>query len=269
MRQSPARLTRELPALLLLGAGLLLSDSAQSAALPFDPSQYPDPNALIDPKFVAAIVKTIGLGTDHRSYEPATALGSYSVIGLDFGVDITAAKLPKEFNDAIKLAGVKNFTLQVLPIPRLHLHKSIGKWLGVGVSYIGYQNYKIYGGDAKVTFFEPEEGPTFAFRLAYSTSRIGFVQTKTWNPQLVMSRRLVFADPYLGIGYQTSTGKIQIPISYGGYAAEINAAGSARSFIAYSGIQFTLPTIGLQLTLEGDYSAAGIHTLGTKVGFSF
>jgi hypothetical protein len=49
----------------------------------------------------------------------------------------------------------------------------------------------------------------------------------------------------------------------------LTSAGAAYGFLAFTGVQFTIPNLGLQLTLEGSYSTADVHALGTKFGFAF
>ncbi len=247
---------------------LISSNAHAISTLPFDPSQFPDPNALLTKEITNAIVKTAGLAADHRSYEPATALGTK--LGVDIGIEITGTKLSQEFKDALALAGLKNYTLHVIPIPKIHLHKGISSRVGLNLSLVYYQGYRIYGGDVKVTVLQPEEGPTLAFRVGYNFSKMGFVDTRTITPQLVISRALFFADPYIGVGYQITSGKVTIPVYINDiHIATLSNSAKAQAFLAFTGIQFRVPGLGLQLTLEGAYSSAKIHTLGTKVGFSF
>src|SRR4051812_27123245 len=91
----------------------VLSSTAQAAGLPLDPSQFPDPNSLISPALANAVTKTVGLGTDHRSYESATPLGN--MIGLDLGFSVTIAHVPPDFGKALEAAGLSGVSASSIP----------------------------------------------------------------------------------------------------------------------------------------------------------
>lgn len=242
-----------------------------AASLPFDPSQFADPNQLITPAVRNALVKTVGLGTDHRSYEGASALGT--AIGLDIGIEATMVKTPTELGPALSSIGGPSNVPPFIPVPRLHLHKGLGSRAGIAFSGVFFLQYMIYGGDFKLVLSQPEEGLTIATRLAYTRASLQIVTTDTYTPQLVVSRKLDFAEPYLGIGYQMTDGYVGFDYAQFGQSVHIGGedVGSAKasSFIAYLGVQFKAQVVGLQLTIEGGYSAEGMHSLGTKFGFSF
>ncbi|MBI3534583.1 MAG: hypothetical protein HY072_03735 [Deltaproteobacteria bacterium] len=123
----------------------------------------------------------------------------------------------------------------------------------------------------QVTVYQPSEGPTYAIRLCYAASSLGFAKTKTLSPQVLVSRRVNFADPYLGVSFQYTLGSIEIPIELedGTQVGTLKGTEHASAWNAFLGIQLKAPNLGLQLTLEGSYSTVGMHTLGTKFGFSF
>lgn len=216
-----------------------------------------------------AMVKTIGLSTDHRPMEPATALGTF--LGLELGLELTLAKPPSDINEALSAAGMgsSSVSLAIIPVPKLHVKKGITDRLGAGISGIFYLGYALYGGDLKYTVSQPEEGPTWAVRLAYSEADIGYVESRTLSPQLLVSRALEFADPYLGIGYQLTRGKLQYSQTIGPITVPLTGVGEGQAFIAFTGVQFRVKPLGFQITLEGAYSSADIHTLATRVGFRF
>jgi hypothetical protein len=223
----------------------------------------------IDPAICNALVKTIGLSTDHRPMESAAPLGTF--LGLEAGLEVTLSKFPSDLNEALVDAGLGSSQVEipVIPAPKLHLKKGIGERVGIGVSAIFYRGYALYGGDIKYTLALPEEGPTWAIRAAYSESDIGYVKTRTLSPQLVVSRALEFADPYLGIGYQFSRGKIAHTETVGPMTVTLSGTGVAQAFVAFTGVQFRAKPLGLQLTLEGGYSSGDMHWLSTRLGFRF
>ncbi len=89
-----------------------------------------------------------------------------------------------------------------------------------------------------------------------------------------------FADPYLGIGYQIVSGEVLLEIpTPEGLTAEQAALGipseigpfpaSGGAFLAFFGVSFRPPNLGLKLVLEGSYNSYGAHSLGIKFGFGF
>jgi len=272
----------------------------------FDPSQIPggleglipklpNLNNFIPQSTTDGVIKLIGLGTDHRSYESASPLGTN--IGLDLGAEVTLAKIPEDFekglddlitsinlatgNTETKSGSTALGNIPAIPVPRLHLHKGIGQSAGLGLSYIRYKDYRIIGGEIKVVVAQPEEGLTWSARLSYSNTRFNIpldkykilIKTQTITPQILASKRIDFADPYIGVGYQISSGNLDItvPFTYQGYTFQLDGKSKAKAsgLIAFTGLAFRADVIGLALVLEGSYSSAGVHTLGTKVGFSF
>jgi hypothetical protein len=205
--------------------------------------------------------------TVHRAFEPATPLGK--MLGLDVGVEVSLMKVTDDLASALKEVGAE-LPIAVLPIPRLHLHKGLGDRAEVGFSAVKYQNYRIYGGDFKLAVAMPDEGPTWAIRLNYTDAQMEWVRSRTWTPEVLVSRKLDFADPYLGMGYSFVTGRVDYTLTFEGvplYTKRYDGSGSA--FTAFTGVQFKAPGIGLRLVLEGSYNAAGAHGLGVNAGFGF
>jgi hypothetical protein len=252
------------PALLLLTViELSLVANCRADALPF-----PDLGALVPAGTADAFVKAVGMTADHRAYEPATPLGTN--VGLSMGFEATIAKVPDDFKAALAALGSGGSSPPVLPMPRLHLHKGMGEKAGIGLSFLGYQGYLVYGANFHLAIHVPEEGPVWALRLNYSRAKLGYVTTHTWTPEILVSRALDFADPYIGVGYQSITGDLTYSPSANGFTAPPQTLqGKAGGALAFLGVQFRLNPTGLQITIEGDYSSGGVHTLGTKIGFRF
>jgi hypothetical protein len=83
----------------------------------------------------------------------------------------------------------------------------------------------------------------------------------------MMGKRLSFLEPYIGVGYQMTKGKIEIPISYETYTLTITSTGRANAVTAFAGLSLNL--LLLQIVLEGNYSSAGVPGVGAKVGLRF
>ena len=247
--------------LALLGWGL----SAQAASFPLDPTQFDNPTLLVSPEISHSIIKAVGFAGEHRPYEPATPMGTQP--GINLGVVLTLNQIPQDFNEALQKAGVRSTGLTTLPVPALNLHKGFGPFVDIGGSYIGYQDYRVYGADLKIALLRPDEGLTYALRLVYSTATLKIVNTKTWSPQFLVSRAMDFADPYIGVGYGSTSGKIEFPITISGLTTTLEGESSVTQFTAFGGVQ--IKTSGLLFDIEGQYSSAGVNSMGAKAGFAF
>jgi hypothetical protein len=265
--------------LLGLSAVSVLALAPQSAQAGFDlsPTSFSNPSALIDSSVVTPIVRTIGFAADHRAYEGAAGLGNAA--GIDLSVQATLVKLPPSFRDALSVAGLNDLPLPVLPLPRLIAHKGIGSRFDVGMSWIIFKEVKILGFDAKVVVYQPDEGPTWAIRLNYADAKIDFadsgaslgVHTRTMKPEILVSQKLDFFEPYLGVGYQFVNGDLKVNLPLPSPFPSINQTVAAHGGggLAIVGLGFRVPGIALRLLIDGEYSTVGAHSLGAKFGFNF
>ena len=213
------------------------------------------------------LIKTVGLALDNRPYEPATPLGVK--IGLDIGVEAAIARVPDDFRDALTQAGFSGgSSLTILPVARILVHKGIGERVDLGGSFMGYQGYRILGADLKIALYNPTEGPTWAIRICYSSASLGIIDTKTWTPQLLISRKMDYADPYIGVGYQYVNGSVNLAIPVGPITVPYTSAATATAVTGFLGVGFVFPPLGLKLTLEGTASNQGTNILGTKISFA-
>jgi len=244
-----------------------------------------DPNSLVSDDIVNAVVGLIGIGFQHRPYEPATPLGL--MVGMDLSVEATLVKIPDSFFATLAAngAGSASAPIPSLPMARLHLHKGFGEFVDLGGSALVILGNKILGGDAKVVFLQGEEGPTYAFRFCYTYVDLSFsgvnVSTKTYAPQLLMSRQMDFADPFLGVGLEYSTGALDgsrtpdapagvvLPPGVTMPTVTIHKTGIAYGGQVFGGVSLRIPRSGLRMTIEGSYNTAGTSTLGLKSGFTF
>jgi hypothetical protein len=222
-------------------------------------------------------VRTIGFAADHRAYEGATGLGNSA--GIDLSAQVTMVKLPPSFRDALSMAGLDNLPVPIVPLPRLVAHKGIGSRFDVGMSWIIFKEIKIVGFDAKAVVYQPDEGPTWAIRLNYADARLDFsdmgaslgVHTRTMKPELLVSQKLDFFEPYLGVGYQFVNGSLNVNLPLPQPLTSINQTVSAHGGggLAFIGLSLKAPGIALRLLVDGEYSTVGAHSLGAKFGFNF
>jgi hypothetical protein len=261
--------------LFLLLAASTPAVAADLGGLPFDPSQFPDPNSLVSQAVVNAIVKLVGLGIDHRPMMPATALGTQ--FGVELGLEVTLVKVPGDFFSTLQANGFPagSSPLPSLPVAKLHLHKGIGSRLDVGGAFFYLSSAKVFSADAKFVVFQPEEGPSVAVRGSYNYTDFSFsganVSTKTFTPEVLISREMEFADPYLGLGasYTLGTMDATLPLPAPLPAQKVSAGGNAYGALLFGGVVFRIPNTGLRLTVEGAYSTADLSYLGVKIGFGF
>jgi hypothetical protein len=254
-----------------------LAPQCANAGFSLSPTSFSNPSALIQSSVVTPIVRTIGFAADHRAYEGATGLGNAA--GIDLSVQATAVKLPPSFRDALSTAGLDNLPLPIVPLPRLIAHKGIGSRFDVGMSWIIFKEIKILGFDAKAVVYQPDEGPTWAIRLNYTDAKIDFsdsgaslgVHTRTMKPEILVSQKLDFFEPYLGVGYQLVNGSLTVNLPLPSPLPSINETVSARGGggLAFVGLGLKVPGIALRLLIDGEYSTVGAHALGAKFGFNF
>jgi hypothetical protein len=253
-----------------------------------------------------SFVKTIGFSMDHKPFEPATSLGS----SFDFGIEATLVKPPSDLGSSIADTlssyssgsttstpiSTSGSTTSTSPIPfvpsiKVHLRKGFGEKVDIGLStlYVPASlplagGTLLLGGDLKYVFYRPEEGVTAAFRASYSYVNLALqyenyilmAKTVTITPQIIVSRKIGFADPYVGMGYQytygTIAGTIPAPpvdllpgVSIAPISLSIDGSGTGVFF--FGGVSL-LSIIRLRLTLEGAFNPGGENYLGTKIGFT-
>lgn len=238
--------------------------------------------AFLTADVVTPLVTTFGIVFDHRPLEPATGLGTQ--VGLDFGMEVDLVQIPSSYGRALAKLGGESANLTLLPALKvLNLHKGISDSVDFGGSILSYQNYLVWAVELKVVVFNPEEGATWAIRLSRNSVHVPLGNTQlagesidvalgavTWTPELVVSRKLDFADPYIGVGYQYVTGSVDVSNSSGisipGLDSIKGGGGGALGFI---GLSLKPPHLGLRLTLETAFSIIGYNSLSAKLGFSF
>jgi hypothetical protein len=260
--------------------------TASAHAELINPSSLANPLNLLEDDVVGPLLTTIGFAVDNKAYEPATPLGTS--IGLDVGVIATMINIPQSFNQALSEAGAPSSDTDIhfLPVPELSIHKGVTSFFDVGVSGVWYQTYKVIGADAKLVVYQPDEGPTWALRLNYAASDFLFaatgvsveMKTQTIKPELVVSKALDFADPYLDFGYEYTRGTMSVTVDPDAFDPIIpinlpveseSASTHASAFVAGIGLAMRMPVLGLRLTLDAEYQSQGANSLGVKVGFCF
>jgi len=263
--RSPAR---AVAAGLALATGVAALPAVADGTLPLDPSRFPDPSKLLSDAVVSSSVRTVGALGDHRPYDPASL--SPDGAGFELGAEVSLVHVPAAFKTALSDAGLTSASNlpDAVPVPRIHLRKRFGKATSIGLSGIKYRNYQIFGGDVKFVMAQPEEGPGWALRLAYSTATLGFVSTTTITPQFVVSRALDFFEPYVGGGWQLCSGKVDISSATPAGLSPKSRTGSASQGIGFLGIAYKPKDMLIQFALEGAFNTGGAPTLGVRTGIN-
>ncbi len=243
----------------------------------------------ITPAIANSVVSSVGLAMDHRSYEPATALGT--AVGIAMGIEVTLVQPPTSLGAALgSLAspggGSSTVAVPILPSTKFHMSKGFGSSVDIGISFLPpvstlplIGGSLFIGGDIKWVVYSQEEGPTWAVRASYNMNNLTYkisgqtltVNTNTVSPQILISKKLTFADPYIGLGLQYSFGSLSIPNPLSALIgpASFSAKGSAIGAVFFCGVDIKVPNAGLRITIEGEYSPIGLNSLGTKIGFGF
>jgi len=263
-----------MPVLLLLLA-LFSPASAQAAAFDLSLLNSSDLVGNTIPNEVAIqTVKAFGIYFAHRPYQGATSM--YDVNAFDLNVEVTMMKIGDGVKNAMVDSGLTPTTPDTpgIPVAKVHFRKAMSPAVDIGISGIFYKGQYSIGGDVKIEVDNPEDGGVSkAIRLGYTYATAEYIYLKSVNvisPEFVLSRRLSFAEPYLGIGGRFIFGTISVPFHLPP-AADFNVTKSGFSTTAYAftGVYFRLGERGLRLAMEGSYDISGFPTIGTLFGIAF
>lgn len=221
---------------------------------------------------VSALVQTVGIVGDFRSYMPATPLGM--LLGFDVGIDMTYLSLPSTFASALALASGQS-TSQLpsgFVLPKINVHKGLPYGLDVGASFIttsdaGQTVYSSYGGDIKWAFLNKPLIPVVAFRASFTSDTIYFLNAHTYTFDVVASKDLFILDPYVGAGLQMWSGSISVPSTIPQLPSGVSTDASGTNAHMYAGAMFKL--VIFRFVAQVDYSTAGFTTFGGKFSVGF
>ncbi len=229
-------------------------------------------SSVIPQNIANSLIMTASFYGIHRPYQGATSIYSYNSI--DVYLEATMMKVGSALPNALSTYGLNTSqasSIPAIPNAKIHVRKAFGEWVDVGVSAIGYRGQTIIGGDVKIVLSDPEEGPSYAFRFGYTHLNLPVLYTtsSSFAPELVTSRKLYFAEPYLGGGVRFCTGSVSVPLQLPLSTSPIylTKSGSGWDEYLFTGIKFRLMgSQGLLLGLEGSFSFTGFHTLGLTAG---
>lgn len=251
---------------------LFMSVQANAGMSILDPTSFTNG---IPADVADAAVKTFGIYLSHRPYQGAVSM--FGNNSLDIKLEVTMMKVGEGIFKAMAANGMSAGTSSsnnALPIAKVHLRKSMSPAVDIGFSGIVYSGQRAYGGDIKIELSNPEEGISTALRFGYSyaSSSLLYLKSATViSPEFVASRKLNFAEPYLGVGGRYLTGTIAIPYDAGPLGTiMLEKAGSGYTAYAFTGVNFQiLGPAGFRLGMEGTYDISGFSSIGTVFGIGF
>ncbi len=249
---------------------------------------------------IDTLIYPVGIGMRHRAYEPAHITDV--PWGWSAGIAVTAWR-PIGVGDAIQAVASITSTsasgeapvIPVIPSATLHVRKSITPHFELGASLlpipaaVPYVSGYLAGADATWMLYEPApdiELPYVALRGVYSQNKLSIdykgqalvtILSVTTGVELLASKPLLGAEPYVGLAFMLARGSLlaQIAVPASPAPAPVIApislmqTGMARSLTLFAGIKLRTPSLlglKLALTLEGAYDPAGAHTIGLKLG---
>lgn len=216
-----------------------------------------------------AIIQTFALGADYKAVHFATPEGV--LFGLDVGLEVTAIEVPNKFIHALALMGNKNGDMPpYLPIPRLNITKGLPFGIDLGASIIKVKvsgiEFLNYGGSVKYALLDGGvTSPSIAIRGTADRGKyFGRVTTSTYGVEALISKSIVFIEPYAGIGYQYGKGEIDagtLPIP-----VDVKMKHTVTQYRPFVGAALKL--FALHLTAQADFGSE-VKTYSGKLSLNF
>lgn len=155
------------------------------------------PNPLSQEEF-KGLSEEMGLALSYLPLSPAESLG---ILGVDIGVEVTAANIREDRSYWNKVAD--NPPSQMI-LPKLHVQKGLPFGFDIGAVYskVPQSNVSMVGGELKWAFISGNAvWPAVAVRGSY-TRLLGVddLDLETIGADLSISKGLAFVTPYAGIG---------------------------------------------------------------------
>lgn len=199
----------------------------------------------------------LGAALSYKALAPAEPLG---LLGFDIGLEMTATTLQN--TDAFNGATSSSTDINVLPMPKIHLHKGLPGKIDIGASYTAVpdSNIKLVGAELRWAFIGGGIAiPAVAVRGTYSKlDGVDQLDFSTTGLELTVSKGFAMLTPYAGVGqvWVTST-----PKNVGNLTAE-----EFTQSKVYLGANLNLGL--MNLAFEGD-KTGNATSYGAKFGFRF
>lgn len=231
----------------------LLAASLLALALPAAAGDLPSLGALTQDQF-RKLSEDLGAALSYKGVTPATPLGA---LGFDVGLEVSATDIQNA--DLFRLAG--NASPDTIVVPKLHVYKGLpwGFDIGAFVGGATEVDATVYGLDARWAILDDGVAtPAVALRLSGTqSSSIGSLKVTTFAGDLMVSKKLTIATPYLGVGVV----RTNADPGTGGLSDETFNKGRV-----FGGLNLNLAIVNLAFEAEklGDNT-----TLSAKAGWRF
>jgi hypothetical protein len=167
-----------------------------ACALPASAGDFPSLGSLTQSQF-RGLAEDLGAALSYKGVTPATPLGA---TGFDLGLEVSATDIKS--SDAFRMAG--NSAPDYIAVPKLHVYKGLPWGIDIGAFIGGASNVNatVYGLDARYAFLDDGVAtPAVAVRLSGTwTSDMGSLKVATYAGDVMVSKKLTVATPYLGAG---------------------------------------------------------------------
>ncbi len=230
-----------------------LAATLLACAFPAAAGDFPSLGALDQDQF-RKLSEDLGAALSYKGVTPATALG---ITGFDVGLEVSATDIQNA--DVFRLAG--NAAPDYIAVPKLHLYKGLPWGIDIGAFVGGASNVnaRVYGLDARYALLDDGIAtPAVALRISGTwTSDLGSLKVATYAGDVMVSKKLTVATPYLGAGVVRTS-------------ADAGIAGlSDESFNKsryFGGLNVNLAIVNLAFEAE---KMGGNTTLSAKAGWRF
>ena len=215
--------------------------------------------------------------SNHRTYAPATALGS----NFDFGIETALVKLSPEASQGLESIGADGLTSAGIPMPmvRFLIRKGFGDRLDFSVTGLTTKflnrfftdlpfSFTSVGAGIKGTLFAPEEGPHISIEMNYNWLSVSYVDIHSLMPAIRISRKLGIVDPYLGVAAAYYLGKLTYTIDLPSPLLDQTIQERANAWSANTFIGLSLQ-VGFSFAFEMGYDFKKSPWLATRFGFAF
>lgn len=222
-------------------------------SLPAMAGEFPSLGSLGQDQF-RQLSEDLGAAFSYKGVTPATPLGA---TGFDIGLEVSATDVRN--SDLFRLAG--NGSPDYISVPKFHVYKGLPYGIDIG-AFIGTSSgvsATVYGLDARYAVLDDGVAtPAVALRLSGTrTSDMGGLAISTVAGDLMVSKRLTIATPYLGAGLvRTSADAKGL-----GFAQEDFTKGR---FVAGLNVNFALVNLAVEAEKTGSNT-----TLSAKAGWRF
>lgn len=231
----------------------LLAVSLFAAALPASAGEFPAIAGLSQDQF-RLLSEDLGAAYSYKGVTPATTLGPW---GFDIGLELASTDMRN--SDLFALAG--QGSVDTLFVPKLHIYKGLGAGFDVGGFVGGSTDVEatVWGLDLRYAFVEDTmTTPAFAARFSGTrTTDIGSLRVYTLAGDLMLSKRLALATPYVGAGIV----RVESKVSGAGLSTETFNQGRY-----FGGVNVNFAVVNLAFEAE---RLGSNTTLSAKMGWRF